>query len=177
MGSVHPTGCNVGAFSIANIELENTTSDVDTVFGPTSPQHTENLSNPTLAHVDFEGIAIHCAQGSSLCGGSPSAVADVLPNEPGGYNDFKVLYGNKYVAPAINHGLGYVLDLYGNHIQDGFGNDKLPANFDPAPAQSLGYVAQMLGPTMWSAKEGNTPDASYEIGDALLCRRPVARGA
>ena len=151
-GKVHPApwvpftraGCDVGVFSAANMVFENTTGDVDTVFGPTSPEHNENLANPTLAHADFEGIAIHCAPASALCGGSQNAAADMLPDEPGGYNGFKALYGNKFVAPAINHGLGFVADLDGNPVQDGFGNNGFPANFDPAPAQSLGYMAQML---------------------------------
>ncbi len=151
-GKTHPApwvpytraGCDVGAFSIANIELENTTTDVDTVFGPTSPEHNENSTNPTLAHADFEGIAIHCALGSALCGGSQHAAADALPDEPNGYVGFQALYGNKYVAPAINSGNGFVLDLDGNHIQDGNGNDGFPQSFDPAPTQTLGYAAQML---------------------------------
>ena len=151
-GKVHPApwvpftraGCDVGAFSIANIEFENTTSDVDNVFGPTSPEHAENIANHALALADFEGIAIHCAQDSPLCSGSPSAKPDVLNDEPGGYVGFQALFGNKYVAPAINHGNGYVLDLDGNHITDGSGHDGFPAGFSPAPSQTLGYAAQML---------------------------------
>ena len=151
-GKVHPApwvpftraGCDFGAFSIANIEFENTTSDVDNVFGPTSPEHAENIANHALALADFEGIAIHCAQGSPLCSGSPSAKPDVLNDEPGGYVGFQALFGNKYVAPAINHGNGYVLDLDGNHITDGSGHDGFPAGFSPAPSQTLGYAAQML---------------------------------
>ena len=73
-GLVHPApwvpftraGCDVGAFSVANIEFENVTSDIDNVFGPTSPEHTEAATNRTLAAADFEGIAIHCARGSAL---------------------------------------------------------------------------------------------------------------
>src|SRR5262249_24308372 len=34
-------GCNFGAFSIANLELENITNDINTVFGPSSPQAAE----------------------------------------------------------------------------------------------------------------------------------------
>ena len=151
-GKVHPApwvpftraGCDVGAFSIANIEFENTTTDVATVFGSGSPEYGEN-SNPAQAAADFEGIAIHCAQGSALCGGSAHAKPDVLNDEPGGYTGFLALYGNKYVAPAINGGLGYVLDLDGNHIQNVPGGyDGFPAGFDPAPSQTLGYAAQML---------------------------------
>ena len=151
-GKVHPapwvpftrSGCDVGAFSIANIEFENTTTDVATVFGSGSPEYGEN-SNPAQAAADFEGIAIHCTQGSALCGSSAHAKPDVLNDEPGGYTGFLALYGNKYVAPAINGGLGYVLDLDGNHIQNVPGGyDGFPAGFDPAPSQTLGYAAQML---------------------------------
>src|SRR5580658_7640497 len=50
-GKIHPApwvpftraGCDVGAFSVANIEFENTKSDIDNVFGPTSPEHNENV--------------------------------------------------------------------------------------------------------------------------------------
>ncbi len=152
-GKVHPApwvpftraGCDVGAFSIANIEFENTTSDVDNVFGPNSPEHNENLTNHDLAVADFEGIVIHCASNSVVCGRSPKAGPDVLTDEPGGYNGFLALYGNKYVAPAINKGLPYVLDLDGNHVANSSNppNDGFPG-FDPTPSQSLGYAAQML---------------------------------
>jgi hypothetical protein len=150
-GKAHPApwvpftraGCDVGAFSIANIEFENTTSDVDNVFGPTSAQHQENLTNHAKAVADFEGVAIHCAKGSALCGSN--AQPDALADEPGGYAGYSALFGNKYVAPAINGGKGYVLDLDGNHVADGASppNDGFPG-FNPTPSQSLGYVAQML---------------------------------
>jgi len=151
-GKIHPApwvpftraGCDVGAFSIANIEFENVTTDITNVFGANSPEATEAANNPTLAAADFEGIAIHCAQNSPLCAGSPHAGPDYLPDEPGGYTGFQALFGNKYVAPAINRGAGYVLDLDGNHITDDNGNDGFPTGFDPTPSQSLGYVAQML---------------------------------
>ncbi len=167
-GKVHPApwvpytraGCDVGAFSIANIEFENTTSDIDTVFGPTSPQHQENLANHAKAVADFEGISIHCAKGSKLCGSSNTTAApDVLNDEPGGYNGFQALFGNKYVAPAINGGKGYVLDLDGNHVADTSNppNDGFPG-FNPTPSQSLGYVAQML--------EAGVPVIFFYIEDA-----------
>jgi hypothetical protein len=150
-GKIHPApwvpftraGCDVGAFSVANIELENTFSDVDKVFGPTSPEHKENAKNPDLAAADFEGIAIHCAQGSAICASSTRAVADKLPDEPKGYNNFSALFGNKYVAPAINHGAAVINDLDGNPITDGNGNPGFPG-FDPTPSQTLGYLTAML---------------------------------
>jgi hypothetical protein len=148
-------GCDVGAFSLANIELENTTSDVDTVFGAGSPEDQESDTPATMskAKADFEGIAIHCAQGSRLCGNPliTHARPDVLGDEPqpdgtgsGGYNGYLALFGNLYVAPAINQGNGFVLDLDGNPITDGQGHNGFPAGFSPTPSQTLGYAAQML---------------------------------
>jgi len=54
------------------------------------------------------------------------------------------LFGNKYVAPVINGGQGFVRDLDGLPITDSFGNNGFPSGFSPTPSQSLGYVAQML---------------------------------
>lgn len=140
-------GCDVGAFSVANIEFENTTSDVDNVFGPTSPEHNENVANHHLAVADFEGIALHCAKGSPLCAGSAHAAPDKLPDEPGNYNGFQALFGNKYLAPALNHSSSIVIkDLDGVAISDGpsgIGNPGFPG-FDSSPSQTLGYLAAML---------------------------------
>ena len=147
-GKIHPApwvpftraGCDVGAFSTANIEFENVGSDINNVFGSNSPQAQEAASNFDKAVADFEGIAIHCAQGSAVCStGRP----DVLPDEPGGYTGFNALYGNVSVAPQINHGSTFVNDLDGNQINDGMGNVGFPG-FDPSAAQTLGYLAQML---------------------------------
>jgi hypothetical protein len=151
-GLVHPApwvpftraGCDVGAFSTANIEFENVTSDINNVFGPTSPEAAEAKANSAQAVADFEGIAIHCAAGSPLCAGGQ---ADVLKDEPDGYVGFNALFGNKFVAPAITGIPGnlVVKDINGIQIDDG----NTPPNpgfpgFDPSAAQSLGYVATML---------------------------------
>jgi hypothetical protein len=174
-GDVHPApwvpftraGCDVGAFSIANLEFENTGSDINNVFGPSSPEATEVTTDAASSSAkvraqpaaDFEGIAIHCAKGSTLCGGSAHAGPDVLNDEPGGYTGFQALFGNKYVAPAINSGQGFVTDVFGtNHVADSFGNDGFPTSFDPTAAQSLGYVAQML--------EAGVPVVYFYIEDA-----------
>jgi hypothetical protein len=79
-----------------------------------------------------------------LCGTSPHARPDVLTDEPGGYVGFQALFGNKYVAPAINSGLGYVLDLDGLPVTDSFGNNGFPSGFSPRPSPTLDYAAQML---------------------------------
>ena len=149
-GKVHPApwvpftraGCDVGAFSTANIEFENVTIDVDTVFGPTSPQHAEAQMNPAKAVADFEGIAVHCAKNGPLC--IKNAAPDILNDEPGGYAGFTALYGNVNVQPQISPS-GPVKDLDGNIIAD----SSTPPNpgfpgFSPSASQTLGYLATML---------------------------------
>jgi hypothetical protein len=125
-------GCDVGAFSTANIVLERTPFDVQKVFGAGSPQATESNSNQTN---DFIGAAIHCALGSQLCSAKNGGVADMLPDEPGGYTGYQALFGLKYIAPA----LGGLVDYNGNVIT-GFG----AIDFDPVPAQTLAVVEAML---------------------------------
>ena len=95
-------GFNVGAVSIANMEFENITSDISTVFGPTSSEAAEAKSNRTKATADFEGIAVHCAAGSAACSADNGGMPDVLPQEPGGYSGFNALFGHKFVAPVIS---------------------------------------------------------------------------
>ena len=111
------------------------------MFGPNSVEAQEANSNPTKAKADFLGIAIHCARNSFLCNNS-FARPDLLPDEPSGYTGFNALYGNQKVQPVISPG-GPVLDLDGNKITDGNGNDGFPG-FSPTATQSLGYVATML---------------------------------
>jgi arylsulfatase A-like enzyme len=182
-------GCDVGAFSTANMEFEDTAGDVANVFGgtPGSPnfplEATQDsqffhlpgkdrnghfINDPGLAvpDADFLGIAVHCAKDSALCSGSNGGVPDLLPDEPGGYTGFNALFGNIFVAPAINPGhtlavaitekdvndnktlvqieRPFVNDVFGNPITDLFGNPGLPTGFDSAPEQSLGYVEQMF---------------------------------
>ena len=125
-------GCNVGGVATANIELENIGTDIPTVFGASSPEAAEVAANPDQATADFVGIAVHCAQGATLCTGS-NARPDSLPQEPGGYSGFNALFGHKYVAQQI----GTITDLDGNTIPGfpGFGGISA--------SQSLGYVAAM----------------------------------
>ncbi|HXP65392.1 MAG TPA: hypothetical protein VN815_07955 [Steroidobacteraceae bacterium] len=151
-GKIHPApwvpftraGCDVGAFSVANIEFENTTSDIVNVFGPNSPEAAEGASKDPAtaakAKADFLGIAVHCAQNSPICAkGKP----DVLVDEPGGYQGFNALFGNLNVQPSISP-KGPVKDIDGNVIADVNGNPGFPNTFDPSAAQTLGYLATML---------------------------------
>jgi hypothetical protein len=157
-------GCNVGAFSIANMEFENTTNDIDNVFGANSPQHQENINNHNKAVADFEGIIVHCAKGSPLC--ANNAAPDILKDEPGGYTGFTALYGNANVQPQISPG-GPVRDLDGNVIADSQGNPGFPG-FSPTASQTLGYVATML--------EAGVPVVYTYIADAHDNRGPALSG-
>ena len=140
-------GCNVGAASIANMELENIGGDILTVFGPTSPEEMEvqaaiAAKNTAPAIADFEGIAIHCAAGNALCSDANHGRPDVLTQEPGGYSGFNALYGHKYVAPQISPS-GPLLDLDGNAVTDNKGNPGFPGFSGISAAQTLAYVAAM----------------------------------
>jgi arylsulfatase A-like enzyme len=143
-------GCDVGAFSVANIEFERVPDDVTTFYGAGSAQDVAvraELASPSAATrqqatTDYLGIAIHCAIGSPLCNTSLAA-PDSLPDEPNGYNGYKGLFGNIGVQPAISPG-GPVKDLDGNVIADAFGRPGFPNSFSPSATQSLGYAATML---------------------------------
>jgi hypothetical protein len=163
-GKTHPApwvpftraGCDVGAFSIANMEFENTSTDIINVFGSNSPQFAE-ASNPATAAkavADFEGIIVHCAQNSKLC--AKNAAPDLLQDEPRGYSGFTALYGNANVQPQIAPS-GPVRDLDGNVIADSHGNPGFPG-FDPTASQTLGYAATML--------EAGVPVVYLYIADA-----------
>ncbi len=136
-------GCDVGQVSVANTILENTTSDITTVFGAISPEATEAASNSALAQADFVGIGVHCGFNSSLCANNPNARADKLRSELGGYAGYKALFGHKYMAATLSPGAP-LTDLNGNPINDGKGHNGFPG-FDGMPAATtLGYVATML---------------------------------
>jgi hypothetical protein len=142
-------GCNVGAVSIANMELENIFGDIDTVFGPNSPEAMEvqkqnAAGNTDPAVADFEGVAIHCAAGSALCATANHGRADVLSQEPGGYAGFNALFGHKYVAPQISPGKP-LTDLDGNPMTDADTppNPGFPGFGGISAAQTLSYVAAM----------------------------------
>ena len=147
-------GCDVGDVATANQELENTTPDIADAFGANSPEAQQLAADPDSYKdpetADYVGVAVHCAQGSAFCADaqavkygqttpSPTAVADVLPDEPGGYHGFQALFGHKYVAPQLGAGTpsltrngyqvtnasGNLVDLNGNEI-DGALPDRLP---------------------------------------------------
>ena len=168
-------GCDVGQVASANTILENTAVDIPKVFGPNSPEAQQLAADPDhfkdAETVDYVGIGVHCAKASAFCATakavkfgqtspSPTAVADMLPDEPGGYSGFQALFGHRYVAPQLGAGVpnvmhgnyevtnaaGNLVDLNGNQI-----NGQFPPHppgfpgFSPINAsQSLAYVADML---------------------------------
>jgi len=143
-------GCDVGAFSVANIEFERLPDDITTFFGAGSPTDVTvraqlASTNPATAaqpNTDWLGISIHCAIGSLLCNNN-FALNDPLPDEPNGYSGFKGLFGNINVQPVISP-TGPVKDLDGNVIADKFGHPGFPNIFSPTATQSLAYAATML---------------------------------
>ena len=140
-------GCNVGAVSIANMELENVGSDLVSVFGSDpatlAAAQAEVKANRNKAIADFEGIAVHCAAGNTVCSSANHGEPDILPQEPGTYTGFNALYGHTFVAPVISPG-GPLTDLDGNEIQDTHGNPGFPGFSGISAAQTLAYVAAML---------------------------------
>jgi hypothetical protein len=130
-------GCDVGMASLANTVLENNSTDVVNVFGAGSPEAGESSAQKTA---DFVGIAIHCAKGAASICAAPGAnpKADLLPDEPGGYNGFQALYGHKYAVPPVNGGSTAMTDLLGGSFSGFPGFDGM------FPKVTGAYVAKML---------------------------------
>ncbi len=110
-------GCDAGYFSINGGVLENTgtntAGDITKVFGNGSPEFNFAASTaPSGEKIgDFEGIAIHCSQADSaagqLCGPEHGGKADVLPDEPGGYNGFNGLFGGAFANQVVDQPGGF----------------------------------------------------------------------
>jgi hypothetical protein len=123
-------GCDVGAYSTANIVIERTPFDVVKVFGAGSPEASESNSQQSI---DFAGIAVHCAKGSTICSNpNTKAVSDLLPQEPNGYDGYQALFGAAYVNKAVQ-----LKDINGNSIT-GF-----TSGFSPPASETLGAIATM----------------------------------
>src|SRR2546423_683738 len=168
-------GCDFGAISLANIELENTGTgpfgDMSEAFGTGSPEWTDAVASNAApsgtaarakALTDYVGIAIHCGQGGGICASNATNVTnsrpDKLLDEPGGYLGYSALYGAKYVDPAITGGNACVNDTSGAPVTDPFGRCGFPG-FDGALAKNtLGYLAQM--------QEAGVPVTYAYISDA-----------
>jgi len=109
-------GCDVGDVSTANMELENLNPDLSNVFGTGSPEVAQYTADPDSFKDqevnDYEGLAVHCAQGDSFCTtaqakkfgqttSSDTAVTDSLPDEPGGYTGYQAVFGHRYLQPQL----------------------------------------------------------------------------
>jgi hypothetical protein len=162
-------GCDVGGAGAANIELENTTSDITQVFGAGSPEAAEAAADPVKAQADFVGIAVHCGAGGGKCAGNQAAKPDPLPDEAGGYNGFQALFGAKAVNPAITGGQACVTDTSGQSITDPVGNCGFPGFDGMLAKNTLGYVAQM--------QEAGVPVTFGYISDAHDNHMPPGAGA
>src|SRR5215467_831685 len=167
-------GCDAGYVGTANVELENTAVDIPKVFGPTSPEAQQLAADPDhfkdAEVADYVGVAVHCTQGSAFCANaqgikfgqtspSPTASADVLPDEPGGYNGFQGLFGHRYVAPQLGAGTpnvmhngfevtnaaGNLVDLNGNQLNGAFltNHPGFPGFSSINASQTLAYLADM----------------------------------
>jgi hypothetical protein len=168
-------GCDVGDVATVNQELENTTPDIADAFGASSPEAqqlaADSDSFKDAETADYVGLAVHCAQGNAFCSTaqavkygqtspSPTAVADGLPDEPGGYSGFQALFGHRYVAPQLGAGTpslirngyqvtnaaGNLVDENGNQVNGAFlTNHPGFPGFGPINAsQTLAYAADML---------------------------------
>src|SRR5262249_15441772 len=89
------------------------------------------------------GIAVHCGAGGGICSGATGVEPDTLPQEPGGYDGYKALFGAKYVNPAINDGSASVDNINGSPITDSVGQSGFPGFDSMSAANTLGYVATM----------------------------------
>jgi hypothetical protein len=132
------------------MEMENTNSDIKTVFANDPTELALALADKNAA-ADFEGIAIHCSAGNALCSNQNHGEPDVLPQEPNGYSGFNALYGHKFVAPVISPNRPF-LDLNGKPV-NGF-----PGFGGISAYQTLAYTAAM--------QENGVPVTYSYISDA-----------
>jgi hypothetical protein len=85
---------------------------------------------------------VHCGKGEQACSKATGARPDLLPDEPGGYSGFSVLFGAKYTDPLISPS-GPLQDLNGKVIADGKGNPGFPGFDSMSGSTSLAFVAAM----------------------------------
>ena len=109
-------GCDFGAVSTSNMELENSNPDLQNVFGAGSPEVAQYNADPNSFKDqetnDYLGLAVHCAHSDGFCttaqavkygqtNPSPTAVTDSLPSEPGGYTGYQAVFGHKYLQSQL----------------------------------------------------------------------------
>ena len=143
-------GCSFGAFSTANMVLENN-GDIPTVFGSPPPSPAPYFNNQSA----FIGEAVHCGLGDTQCEHAAHAVTDTPPpaNNPGSAT-YKALFGHKFVQPLVTanatapsgyrvaDAAGNLVDLDNREIADFAGHPGFPG-FSPTASQTLGMMASM----------------------------------
>ena len=136
----------------ANMELENPSVDIPKVFGPNAPRPAASrrpgpVQRPGNGRLHrsrdpLRKRCIVCASAKAVKYGeatpTPSAVPDLLPDEPGGYDGYQVLFGSKYIAPGprrrdaddlthngyeVTNAAGNLVDENGNQIDGAYLND------------------------------------------------------
>jgi len=151
-------GCNFAGVGMADMELENTGADLAAAFGSPLPPAVANDPNK---FADFEGVAIHCANGDALCSSNNGGYPDVLPSEPSGYTGFNALYGHKFITQAFSNTGALapntnLKDINNNDIVNDFPAGTLTPGFPGfslQPEYALGYTADMLEagvPVVWT---------------------------
>jgi len=80
-------GCDMAGISTSNMELENVTPDISTVFGANSPEQNQVNNDPDSFKDpetnDYLGLAVHCAIASAFCaecGANPAACNAFMPS-------------------------------------------------------------------------------------------------
>jgi hypothetical protein len=147
-----PTTMAHASGSTIYVAATDPTGDMTKVFGENSPEWLEGKKSQlaaagsalrNLAQTDFVGFAIHCAQRGGICKGNLNSRPDLLPDEPGGYDNYLGLFGAKYVNPAINGGKTVVNNLDGQPVGDQFGQPGFPGFDGLFASTTLAYIAQM----------------------------------
>ncbi len=164
----------------------NPNGDLTKVFGQGSPQWNEGLfsqtspagtADRTLAQTDFVGFSIHCAKGSTTCA---SGQADVLPDEPGGYDGFTALHGAQAIDPLLTGQPAdvAVTGLDGQPIVDPFGQPGFPGFDGMSAAASLAYAAEMqeAGVPVTFAYISDAHDFHGNAGDQHIAFGPGSQG-
>jgi hypothetical protein len=208
-------GCTVGNVSTANMVLEKY-ADIPTVFGSGSPEAAQLAADSTtfknVETDDYIGLSLHCGQPAAVndptCTNaqavkynqttpSPTAVADTLVDEPGGYNNFVAVHGSRYLTPVlggapsivrngypVTDANGNLTDLDGNTIYGAF-KDIRPGQttaqfnpgfpgFSPTASQSLAYVPTCRKPACLSPTPTSPTPTTKRPSTGSAPNRPAA---
>jgi hypothetical protein len=136
------SGCNVGEVGIADLDLENGLPDVPLVFGKGSIEAREAANRKFPTETEFQGLSVHCTQGSAFCADNPGVVPDSLPDEPGGYNGNQAVFGAHFLNPALA-GDAKPTNLDGQVIKDSSGRIGFPGYDSMQPVNALAYTLDM----------------------------------